>query len=228
MQFSFVPSPSPDAVLSRYDAERFPMFQCLFESVEADSPLVGLSRDPRQAEFALVLENKSQKDITALRYRWTLTKLGEHVPPSICSSDSYLVGGYHPVLAAGERKLINPSGSINQSFVEHVKGGGGHIGSGHSGGSRDFCDATEMIFSIDLILFSDGEIAGPDPDRYSSELRCRKPAAEFVAKQVHLADAEERDPAPVLKALAEIPRQKTDTLVEWVHTYARQYLSSMR
>ena len=122
--------------------------------------------------------------------------------------------------------LINPSGAINESLLEHVKRGGGNFGSGHSGGPRDFYDSDAMVFSIDLVLFADGEIAGPDPDRYCAELRCRKPAAEFVAKQIRSADAEGRDPAPVLKALAEIPRDKNDVLVEWVHTYARQYLTA--
>lgn len=227
MQFSFVASPSPDALLTHYDAERFPMFQCVFEEpAELSSPMQHFWRYPREAAVSLVLENNSPKDITALRYRWLVTKLGEKLRPSVCSSDSYLVDVYHPVLAAGDRKLIGPSIGMNQSLLEHVQRGGGSIGSGNSGGPREFYDADEINFSIDLILFADGEIAGPDPDHYTGELICRKPAAEFVAKQIRLADAESRDPAPVLKALAEIPRDRNDVLVEWVHTYAQRCLAA--
>jgi hypothetical protein len=50
-----------------------------------------------------------------------------------------------------------------------------------------------------------GEIVGPDNGRFAVELRCRQRAAEFVAKQIRLAEAEDRDVTPVPSALAEIP-----------------------
>jgi hypothetical protein len=64
---------------------------------------------------------------------------------------------------------------------------------------------TSLRFEIDMLLFADGELAGPDTDKFAAELRGRKPAAEFVAKQIRLAEAEGRDVTPVLSALAEIP-----------------------
>lgn len=45
-------------------------------------------------------------------------------------------------------------------------------------------DVIELSFEIQLVLFADGEIAGPDPDGFATELPCRKPAAEFVAEQI--------------------------------------------
>lgn len=42
----------------------------------------------------------------------------------------------------------------------------------------------ELSFEIQLVLFADGEIAGPAPEGFAPELPCRKPAAEFVAKQI--------------------------------------------
>jgi len=63
----------------------------------------------------------------------------------------------------------------------------------------------EVFFEIDLILFADREIAGPNADRHLMELRRRKPSAEFVAEQIPRARDEGRDIEPVLSALAEIP-----------------------
>jgi hypothetical protein len=47
-------------------------------------------------------------------------------------------------------------------------------------------------------MFEDGQIAGPDPDGYAFELLARRPAAEFIARQIRLADDEKRDVTPVL------------------------------
>jgi len=65
------------------------------------------------------------------------------------------------------------------------------------------------------------------------ELRSRKPAAEFVAKQIRRARAEGRDVEPVLPALAEIPcfgrlgHVQGDPLVHWTRHYARNYRLQM-
>jgi hypothetical protein len=46
-------------------------------------------------------------------------------------------------------------------------------------------------------------------------------AAEYVAKHVRLAKQEERDPAPVLAALRDMPHLGTDHLARLVCEYAR-------
>lgn len=77
----------------------------------------------------------------------------------------------------------------------------------------DPADAVERTFAIDLIVFADGEICGPDPDHYALELLSRKHVAEFVARQVRLAIAENRDVTPVLNALCMIPSWPSMDLV---------------
>jgi hypothetical protein len=95
------------------------------------------------------------------------------------SSDSYMVDVFRPVLAPGDRKLISRSTNLDESLIDHVMRGGGCVGGGVSMGRSLRDDAEELIFSIDLLVFDDGEIAGPDPDHYVSDLHFRKPAAEF-------------------------------------------------
>ena len=48
-------------------------------------------------------------------------------------------------------------------------------------------------------------MAGPETNRFAAELLCRKPAAEFVARQIRSAQADGRDVTPVLSALDKIP-----------------------
>jgi hypothetical protein len=69
----------------------------------------------------------------------------------------------------------------------------------------DLADAVERTFAIDLIVFADGEISGPDPDHYALELLSRKRVAEFVAEQVRQPVSENRDVTPVMNALCLIP-----------------------
>jgi hypothetical protein len=84
------------------------------------------------------------------------------------------------------------------------------------------------------LLFADGEINGPDPDKYAQELRCRKPAADFVIKQIRMAKAEGRDANPILSALAEAPSlgrvgsAQGDPYVHWTKLFAGQCLRLMK
>lgn len=90
-----------------------------------------------------------------------------------------------------------------------------------------------MTFEIHLVVFIDGEIAGPDPDDFAIELQGRKRAADFVARQIRKAQAEGRDVTPVLTALVEAPvlgrlgRPEGDPLFHSVRHYARDYLHHM-
>ncbi len=112
--------------------------------------------------------------------------------------------------------------------------GGGLVGSKGSS-SRPFLEnVAELTFEIDLVLFDDGEIAGPDPEKYALELNCRKPAAEFVARQIRLADAEGRDVTPVLSALGELPNflypgyGKHSSQIYWIRHYASDFLRRLQ
>jgi hypothetical protein len=195
-----------------------------------DSPLRYFTRDPAEIPLTLVLENRSDKAITGLRYRWRELNVSGKARNHMVSSDSYFVDVFRPVAAPGSRHLIGPSGSIDEAMLDHVQAGGGFIGGKISGTMRPPPQIVEVTFEIDLIVFEDGEIAGPDPDRFAVELQCRKRAAEYVARQVRLADAEERDAMPVISALAEIPHigrpghGPYDPMVHMTVTFAREYL----
>jgi len=231
MEFTFSPGPILELVVSRYDAVSFPMFRIMFEPTTTDTPLPFFAQQPEEADRAVVMENRADRDVTALRYRWMMTSEDGNVRKRMVSSDSYMVDIYHPVLKAADRKLICPSVTVDESFVEHVLRGGGSMGGGN--GRESLVGVTSLRLEIDMVLFADGEIAGQDSDKFAAELQCRKPAAEFVAKQIRRARDEGRDVAPVLSALAEIPclgrlgHAQGDPLVLWTRHYAKDYLGHM-
>ena len=226
-----VPSPTDEVDLIPYRGGVFPKFRQVFD-VHAESPLKHLARDPQEEPFAFVLVNRSIRAITALSYRWVSIDQSGERRTRTCSSDSYMVDVYRPVAEPGSRHLITPSGMLDEPLIEHVLGGGGCMGV-RVGPRSPRGGIVEMTFEIDLILFADGEISGPDPDRHAIELMCRKPAAQFVARHLRRARDEGRDVKPVLSALAEIPcvgrlgKPKGDPRVLWIRHYAQDYLRHM-
>lgn len=225
-------SPSAEISLNRYDPHLFSKFRPLFETeANPESPLHHFACDSAEADAAVVMENHSEKDVTALRYCWYTTGDDGSEKRHTVSGDSYLVDVFHPVLAGRDRKLITWSRNIDESMLEHVLRGGGFMGSGST--HRPLRAVKSLRFEIDFVLFADGEIAGEDRDRYAAELKCRKPAAEFVAKQIRLAQTEGRDVTPVLSAIAELPHignlrhGQGDPLIHWVQRYARDYVHTM-
>jgi hypothetical protein len=89
--------------------------------------------------------------------------------------------------------LITRSATVDESLIQHVLGGGGSMGGRVGSGRPSLAGVTSLQLEIDMLLFSDGEIAGPDSEKFAAELQSRKPAAEFVAKQIQLAQADGRD-----------------------------------
>ncbi len=233
-QFTIAPSPSPDVVLTQYDGTLFPKFKGLFGPQDEASPLRHLRKSLDDAETAVVLENKSEKAITALRCRWQKFDALGKVRNNLHSGDSYRLDAYRPVVASGSRQLLSLSGNVDESLIDHMLAGGGCIGVSTRSRFSGEAEVVEITFQIDLVLFADGEIAGPDPEKYTLELHWRRPAAEFVARQIHLADAEGRDVTPVLSALAELPSfrypgyGRHSSEIYWIRHYASDFLRRLQ
>jgi hypothetical protein len=228
------PSPCPDVAVTLFDEALHPEFKPIFAPQPESSSLRYFARDPAEIPLTLVLENRSKKAITALSYRWRKLDRAGKVRNHTVSSDSYRVDVFRAVAEPGSRHLIGPSGSLDAAMLDHVRAGGGFTTGITGGKERPQPDVVEVTFEIDLVVFADGEIAGPDPERFAALLQCRKRAAEFVAQQVRLADAEGRDATPVISALAAIPHiggpghGQYDPLVHSTVEFARQYLRSVQ
>jgi hypothetical protein len=227
VKLTIAPDPTPDLAAKRYDEAVFPQFRVIFQPPhKATSSLIQhLLHEPEEAAISVVLENLSTKNITALKYRCVVTDTCGKIHPRTHSIDSYSSIPFRPVVATGSRLLVTPSGSVNESFIEAVFNNlsGGMIVASIRGGQL-LTDIAELSFEIHLALFDDGEVVGRDPDRFARELRCRKPAAEFVAKQIRQAEAEGRDVTPVLSAFASAPIMRGDHIARWISRYSREYL----
>ena len=232
MRFDIHQSPTPAILINRFDESLLPVFGKLFDIPSPSSPLFHLARPPQEAAVAVVLENRADKALTAWRFRWQLTDSLGNRRPVILSSDSYTVDVFRPVAEPASRHLITPTVCVSETSSEHIQSGGG-FGGGSVKSTSSFSDLAEVTFEIQLVVFIDGEIAGSDPDDFAIELQRRKQAAEFVVRQIRMAQAEGRDITPVLTALVEAPvlgslgRPEGDPLFRSVRHYARDYLRHM-
>lgn len=217
-----MPSPTADILLSLYDKENFPRFALLFEKAGETSPFRFLVPRPEEARNAVILENRSAKEVIALRYRWLVSDAtGDRTHTH--TSDSYLVDVYRPVAVPGSRYLVTRSGMLDESVLDRILAGNGFLGSG-SRAQPLSDDVVELTFQIDLIVFADGEISGPDPDEYAAELQVRKTAAEFIAKRIRQAQAEHRDVALALREFTVIPTNHRDPLARMLRESAQTYI----
>ncbi len=234
VRLKVVPSPSSQVAIIPFEAALFPKFKQLFEPHPESSPLRYFARDPAEIPLTLVLENRSGKAITGLSYRWRKLDASGKIYNQTARSDSYFVDVFRSIAAPASRHLIGPSGMLDEAMLDHAQAGGGLIGVKTGVTRRPLPEIVEVTFEIDLIVFEDGEITGPDPDRFAVLLQCRKRAAEFVARQVRLADAEGRDATPVVSALAEIPHLGRpghgtyDPMVHMTVEFAREYLRNVQ
>ena len=230
MQFSITPSPSHEVSLSRYNPERHQKFRPVFERPGIGYPLYDLHIDPREAERAIVLANRSGKPIIGLIYGWTVKGKDGHLSTVRIRSDIYSVGK-QAIVEADAQPLLTSCGIIDESMLDQVQGKDRAVGTGGGGrsGVRDSIldSGMELTFAIDLLVFADGEVAGPDRDNYAADLECCNSAAQFVARQARMAESENRDAVPVLSALAEMPAMLgTDPTAHWIKLFAQHCLGN--
>jgi len=110
MDFTIGPSPTHQIVFNRYDAAQFPKFKSVFEQVPNQGAFSLLAQPPEEAARAVVMENRSDKDVTAFRYEWLMTDQHSKVRKRTVSCDSYQLEDRRAVLRAKERKLISRLG----------------------------------------------------------------------------------------------------------------------
>ena len=205
----------------RYDAATHAAFREIFdEPTDANAVLQHLARPNEESGLALVLHNVADRPLAALQYVWTTTDEKGQTRTRRHSSHSYNVSVYRPVIPAGNRLLITPETMVEESVLEHVRKGGGILGSGGGSRMRGGAPIVEWHFELSVVIFEDGEIVGPDTHRLVVQLHCEHRAAEYIDEQIRLAEEQGRDARPVLEALKAFPLFNHEMMAEAVERAA--------
>jgi hypothetical protein len=174
---------------------------------------------------SFVLTNLSNRGIIAITIEWSYTTQdGRQGQGFSKSSGLYTITG--PVVQPHTRLFVGPKVFLPESlaFAPHV----GSPFEALDGRSAHWAAAASQITAkIDVILFEDGELVGPDQSQFEVEIQSQKMAADQIASKVRYAQSQGQDPTPTLKQIAEAPMEsKTDFIGLWSGLYAQQLLSA--
>lgn len=177
----------------------------------------------RMQPYALVLRNQSEKPLIGLSVRWILQDSSGAQHTVTYSSDSlFLV--YSPIALAGENLLVTPSFLLPESLA----GSGFTSSEGSTSGlANDFQQSRSIVASIDVAIFADGEVIGPDRGRMVENIRARKAVAESIASEIQTLLDRGTDPTAKLEELKTLPpSSKTDASIVWTNRIANLLLRS--
>src|ERR1700761_9021906 len=134
MRLIILPSPSASIALRHYQEEDRTAFHFLSDVLPRETPFLGKTNEPAGASPAVILENLSDKEITALCCCWSVRDSAGRTRTHMVTNDSYKVDVYHPVVLPRSKQLLCVSGrlDVDQSLYDHVLAGGGLMGSGGS------------------------------------------------------------------------------------------------
>lgn len=147
----------------------------------------------------LFLSNRDSRGIVAVLATWVTTtsagkrQLHRHSTDSLQSTKS------SPVLAPGSRMVVAPGLWVPEAMITSLTGSPRLTNLEQL--ADIFAAASSVEVQIDSIIFSDGEIVGPDVQHFADELRERKQAAVAVVRAVENARADGKSPFDILSQM---------------------------
>jgi hypothetical protein len=193
--------------------------------VPEDFPAIDKTAFATVHPASFVLTNLSNRAIVALAIEWSYTTQDGREGQGFSKSSS-LSTNTGPVVQPHTKLFVGPKVFLPESlaFAPHV----GSPFEALDGRSAHWAAAaTQITAKIDVIIFEDGELVGPDQSQFEVEIQSQKMSADQIAGKVRYAQSQGEDPTPTLKQIAEAPMEsKTDFIGLWFAIYAQQLLSA--
>ena len=180
----------------------------------------------RLLPYAGILTNATNKRITAVTVLWCPSGTPARTAPGDCltliQDGLYIV--QQAVAEPGSKILITPANLWREESL-----GNGYISVSTTAlrGQAEFLEANPGgRVELDVVIFDDGLIIGPDQSETVAGIKARKAAAEAVSKATLEALDRGEDPASRLEAFVRRPgRPRTPTL-RWSDSMVRMILRS--
>jgi hypothetical protein len=172
-----------------------------------------------------VLTNLSNRAIVALVVEWSCTTQDGQERRGFVKTSS-LSTNTGAVVHPHARLFVGPNVFLPESlaFAPHI---GPPFEALDGRATRWAANASQITAKIDVVIFEDGELVGPDQSQYEVEIQSQKTAADLISSKVRDAQSQGQDPTLMLRQIAEAPMASTaDSLGLWSGLYARQLLSA--
>ena len=174
---------------------------------------------------SFVLKNLSNRAIVAIAVEWSYTAQDGHEGRGFAKSNS-LSTNTGAVVQPYETLFVGPKVFLPESlaFAPHI---GSPFEAVDGRSAHWAATASQITAKIDVVIFEDGELVGPDQSQLGVEIQSQKMAADQIASRVRYAQSQGQDPTPMLKQIAEAPMESTtDFIGLWSGLYAHQLLSA--
>jgi hypothetical protein len=168
--------------------------------------------------LCLVLRNLSSKSIVGLTVRWVTTGSSGRQETFTYQTDSFFLVR-RPVVGANARLLVAPGLLVPE--------GAGFVGAGKDQALSAAVQKSDSVnVSLDVVIFDDGQVVGPDTSHTLEQIRARKIAAEYVANAVSETLKAAGDPSRLLAQLAGARPDRSDLVGMWKSRVAHRLLHS--
>ncbi len=175
------------------------------------------------------LKNDDDRSIIAIGTIWTVTYDPGSTRTMRFTADSFLDRYARPVVQPHSRLLVGPRLWLPENGVEQ------YLTTEYfkrvqlpklAETIADFGNASKVSVEVDSVIFSDGEVAGPNRMGLDSDISGRKAAAQKVVQVVKMSGSDPVLSRPVLLQLISGARVRGDRTTVWQHRFAQQLLHS--
>jgi len=191
--FTIVDSPTLELTLSAYDPRLHSEFAGMLQQLPGSQGT---------AAHSAVLTNASRERVTAAVSRWTIVSNDGNLRTKYVVRDGYFPVNRATPLWPGQRLLVTPD-----HFSPAIDVSKPHFWI--STGARPSENASSLAVALDSAVFESGRIVGPDIHDIAGYIHGRHAAAKRIAQSIKDAEADGRDVAPMLTAMAS-PEARTD------------------
>jgi hypothetical protein len=169
-----------------------------------------------------LLTNQSDKNMMGLMIRWTYTNGGGPTVNNVSTDSLDRANGV--LLAPHATLIVAPSVFLPVAYATTPHTGPTLAELNSPRG--DMAGATNIQASIDLVIWQDGEIAGPNQTHFDEELHNRKLAATVLASQIRSALSNGGDPKLLLQDTLQTKPERHDTVALHTHILARTLMNA--
>jgi len=175
------------------------------------------------------LTNNSDKPIVGIATRWVVSNSDGTAHTKLFTADSYLNTRALPVVGSHARLLVAPRIWLQEGRLGEYAASPYFADVQRTGLRRiadEFANAKSVMVEVDSVIFSDGEVAGPNRMGLDREIAGRGSAAQAVLNVLREAGPGESDSRTALLRLVSKPVVRSDKSDVWQHRFAEQLLHS--
>lgn len=140
---------------------------------------------------SFVLKNNSSKAITAMFVLWTFTDTDGQTQKHTYASDGYYIPGERSIIKPASVNLITPTAHVPSERFSAL-GAAGALDP-ILGSRVDHQRLTRVNVTIDSLIFDDGEIWGPDSQKYYLTLLNRRSVLQALSTELKEATGRGED-----------------------------------